>query len=213
MLRQGFQNQLADLHAKLLSMGGRIEKMMLLALDALRNGNEEAAQEVEQMEYVIDAMAAEVDALAIELIAKQQPVGQDLRRIIGAMRLSTDMERVADISVNIVEQSRLLPRPLIKPLVDIPRMVDVAASMVQDALNALINSDVDLALDVWKRDDIVDELCDRIVVELRGMMTLDGSVVPKALPLLIIAIQIERIADHATNLAESVMFIATGKKV
>lgn len=213
MLRQGFQKELADLHAKLLSMGGRIERMMLLSLDALRNGNEEAAQEVEQMEHLIDEMAAEVDAIAIELIAKQQPVGQDLRRIIGAMRLSTDMERVADISVNIVEQSRLLPRPLIKPLVDIPKMVDVAASMVQDALNALINSDVELALDVWKRDDIVDELCDRIVVELRGMMTEDGAIVPKALPLLIIAIQIERIADHATNLAESVMFIATGKKV
>jgi phosphate transport system protein len=85
--------------------------------------------------------------------------------------------------------------------------------MLQDSLNALINSDVNLAIDVWKRDDIVDELCDRIIVELRGMMTADGSIVPKALPLLIIAIQIERIADHATNLAESVMFIATGKRV
>ncbi len=213
MLRQSFQKELEGLHSQLLGMGGRIEQMLHLSLDTLRTGNEQSAIQVEEMEIVIDAMAAEIDTVAIELIAKQQPVGQDLRRIIGAMRLAVDMERVADISTNIVEQSRLLPRPLIKPLIDIPKMVDVAAGMLQDSLNALINSDVNLALDVWKRDDIVDELCERIVVELRSMMTADGSIVPKALPLLIIAIQIERIADHATNLAESVMFIATGKRV
>lgn len=213
MLRQSFQKELDDLHARLLAMGGRIEQMLHLALDALRMGNEQAANQVEEMEIMIDEMAAEIDAVAIELIAKQQPVGQDLRRIIGAMRLAVDMERVADISTNIVEQSRLLPRPLIKPLIDIPKMVDVAAGMLQDSLNALINSDVNLAIDVWKRDDVVDDLCERIVVELRAMMTADGGIVPKALPLLIIAIQIERIADHATNLAESVMFIATGKRV
>jgi len=194
-------------------MGGRIEQMLHLSLETLRTGNEQAANQVEEMEIVIDEMAAEIDAVAIELIAKQQPVGQDLRRIIGAMRLAVDMERVADISTNIVGQSRLLPRPLIKPLIDIPKMVDVASTMLQDSLNALINSDVKLAMDVWKRDDVVDELCERIVVELRGMMTADGTIVPKALPLLIIAIQIERIADHATNLAESVMFIATGKRI
>ncbi|MBT9154092.1 MAG: Phosphate-specific transport system accessory protein PhoU [Firmicutes bacterium] len=213
MLRKSFQKELDDLHARLLAMGGRIEQMLHLALDTLRTGNEQAANQVEEMEILIDEMAAEIDALAIELIAKQQPVGKDLRRIIGAMRLAVDMERVADISTNIVEQSRLLPRPLIKPLIDIPKMVDVAAGMLQDSLNALINSDVNLAIDVWKRDDVVDELCERIVVELRGMMTADGTIVPKALPLLIIAIQIERIADHATNLAESVMFIATGNRV
>jgi len=213
VLRQSFQKELADLHARLLSMGGRIEQMLHLSLETLRTGNEQAANQVEEMEIVIDEMAAEIDAVAIELIAKQQPVGQDLRRIIGAMRLAVDMERVADISTNIVGQSRLLPRPLIKPLIDIPKMVDVASTMLQDSLNALINSDVKLAMDVWKRDDVVDELCERIVVELRGMMTADGTIVPKALPLLIIAIQIERIADHATNLAESVMFIATGKRI
>jgi phosphate transport system protein len=212
MLRQSFQRELGDLHARLLAMGGRIEQMLHLALEALRSGNEQAANQVDEMEIVIDEMAAQIDAVAIELIAKQQPVGQDLRRIIGAMRLAVDMERVADISVNIVEQSRLLPRPLVKPLIDIPKMVDVTAGMLQDSLNALINSDANLAIDVWKRDDIVDELCESIIAELRGMMTADGSIVPKALPLLIIAIQIERIADHATNLAESVMFIATGKR-
>lgn len=213
MLRQSFQNDLTGLYAKLLAMGGRIEQMMGLALEALRSGSEDAANEVEKMEVVIDEMTAEVDSFAVELIAKQQPVGQDLRLIIGCMRLAIDMERVADISVNIVEQSRLLPRPLIKPLVDIPKMVDVAGSMVKDALNALVNSDVELAKDVWHRDDIVDDLCERIVVELRGMMSADGSIVPKALPLLVIAIQIERIADHATNLAESVIFINTGRKL
>lgn len=213
MLRQSFQKELSELHAKLLAMGGRIELMMGLALEALRNGNEVAAAEVEQMEIAIDEMAKDVDALAVELIAKQQPVGQDLRLIIGCMRLAIDMERIADISVNIVEQARLLPHPLIKPLVDIPKMVDVAAGMVQDALNALINSDAELAKDVWARDDIVDDLCEKIVVELRDMMTANGEVVPKALPLLIVAIQIERIADHATNLAEAVIYIATGRKI
>ncbi|KAF0194329.1 MAG: phosphate transport system protein [Bacillota bacterium] len=212
MLRQSFQKELAELHAKLLAMGGRIELMMGLALEALRNGNEAAAAEVEQMEIVIDEMAKDVDAQAVELIAKQQPVGQDLRLIIGCMRLAIDMERIADISVNIVEQARLLTHPLIKPLVDIPKMIDVAAGMVQDALNALVNSDSELAKDVWARDDIVDDLCERIVVELRNMMTANGEVVPRALPLLIVAIQIERIADHATNLAEVVIYIATGAR-
>jgi len=210
VLRQSFQKELTELHARLLAMGGRIEQMMGRALEALRTGSEEAAVEVEEMEVTIDAMAKEVDELAVELIAKQQPVGKDLRLIIGCMRLAVDMERIADISVNIVEQSRLLPRPLIKPLVDIPKMVDVATHMVQDGLNALVTSNTGLAKDVWNRDDIVDELCEKIIAELRSMMTMNGEIVPKALPLLIIAIQIERIADHATNIAESVIYIATG---
>lgn len=212
MLRQNYHKELSELHSRLFSMGGRIEQMMHYALDALRSGNESAAAEVEEMEVSIDEMAKEVDALAVELIAKQQPVGRDLRLIIGCMRLAIDLERIADISVNIVEQARLLPRPLVKPLVDIPKMIDVAASMVQDALNALINSDIALAKDVWHRDDVVDGLCERIVVELRAMMTASGDIVPKALPLLIVAIQIERIADHATNLAEVVIYIATGTR-
>lgn len=213
MLRQNFHKELTELHSRLLAMGGRIEQMMGQALETLRSGSEEVAAEVEKMELTIDAMAKEVDELAVELIAKQQPVGKDLRLIIGCMRLAVDMERIADISLNIVEQSRLLPRPLIKPLVDIPKMVDVATGMVQDGLNALVASDVELAKDVWSRDDIVDDLCDRIIVELRSMMTANGEIVPKALPLLIIAIQIERIADHATNIAEAVMYIATGRSI
>ncbi len=194
-------------------MGGRIEQMLRLALEALRSGHPEPGEAVDNMEIIIDEMAVEIDEFCIELIAKQQPVGQDLRRIIGAMRLAIDMERVADISTNIVEQSRLLQRPLLKPLVDIPKMVDVASSMLEDSLNALINSDVALANDVWHRDDIVDELCERILVELRGMMSVDASLVPKALPLLIVAIQVERIADHATNIAESVAYIVEGKRI
>ncbi|MBT9152964.1 MAG: Phosphate-specific transport system accessory protein PhoU [Firmicutes bacterium] len=213
MLRQNFQKDLAELHTKLLSMGGRIEQMLRLALEALRSGHPEPGEAVDNMEIIIDEMAVEIDEFCIELIAKQQPVGQDLRRIIGAMRLAIDMERVADISTNIVEQSRLLQRPLLKPLVDIPKMVDVASSMLEDSLNALINSDVALANDVWHRDDIVDELCERILVELRGMMSVDASLVPKALPLLIVAIQVERIADHATNIAESVAYIVEGKRI
>jgi phosphate transport system protein len=213
ILRQNFQEDLADLHAELLFMGGRIEQMLKLALEALQTGSSEAAAEVEQIEVAIDKLAVDVDALAVELIAKQQPVGQDLRRITGSMRIAVDMERVADISVNIVEQARMLPRPLIKPLVDIPRMIDVATSMFQDSLSALVSGDVDLAKDVWDRDDIVDDLCERIVVELRGMMSKDGSIVPKALPLLLVAVQIERIADHATNLAEAVIYIVTGKRI
>lgn len=213
MLRQKFQKDLEELHAQLLAMGGRAEQMLRLSLEALRTGHPEPADEVDRMELVIDEMAMEIDALCAELIAKQQPVGQDLRRIVGAIRLAIDLERVADIATNIVEQARLLPRPLIKPLVDIPKMVDLASSMLVDSLNALINSDVALANEVWHRDDLVDDLCERILVELRGMMSVDASLVPKALPLLIVAIQIERIADHATNIAETVAYIATGTKI
>jgi len=213
VLRQKFQKDLEELHAQLLSMGGRAEQMLRLSLEALRTGHPEPADEVDKMELVIDKMAVEIDALCAELIAKQQPVGQDLRRIVGAIRLAIDLERVADIATNIVEQARLLPRPLIKPLVDIPKMVDLASSMLVDSLNALINSDVALANEVWHRDDLVDDLCERILVELRGMMSVDASLVPKALPLLIVAIQIERIADHATNIAETVAYIATGTKI
>jgi len=213
VLRQKFQKDLEELHAQLLSMGGRAEQMLRLSLEALRTGHPEPADEVDKMELIIDQMAVEIDALCAELIAKQQPVGQDLRRIVGAIRLAIDLERVADIATNIVEQARLLPRPLIKPLVDIPKMVDLASSMLVDSLNALINSDVVLANEVWHRDDLVDDLCERILVELRGMMSVDASLVPKALPLLIVAIQIERIADHATNIAETVAYIATGSKI
>jgi len=213
VLRQKFQEDLAELHSKLLSMGGRAEQMLRLSLEALRTGHPEPGEEVDKIELIMDEMAVEIDALCAELIAKQQPVGQDLRRIVGAIRLAIDLERVADIATNIVEQARLLPRPLIKPLVDIPKMVDLASSMLVDSLNALINSDVALANEVWNRDDLVDDLCERILVELRGMMSVDASLVPKALPLLIVAIQIERIADHATNVAETVAYIATGTKI
>lgn len=213
MLRQSFQEDLTQLHSKLLYMGGRIEQMLKLALDALQTGDSEAVEQVEQIEVSIDKLTMEIDARAIELIAKQQPVAQDLRRIIGSMRIAIDLERVADISVNITEQAALLPRPLIKPLVDIPKMISIATSMFQDALSALINSDVELAKEVWKRDDIVDDLCTQIIDELRTMMEKNGAIVPGALPLLLVTVQIERIADHATNLAESVIYIATGKRI
>lgn len=213
MLRYSFQNELTELHTRLLFMGGRIEEMLNLSLHALRTGDVAATEEVLRIEEEIDKLAEEVDARSIELIAKQQPVGQDLRRLIGSMRMAIDMERVADINVNIVEQANLLPRPLIKPLVDIPRMIDVSASMFQDALDALVNSNCELAYLVLQRDDVVDRLCEDIVVELRDMMSRDAGKVTGALPLLVAAIQIERIADHATNIAESVIYICTGKRV
>lgn len=213
MLRFNFQNELTELHARLLFMGGRIEEMLSLSLHALRTGDCAATEEVLRIEVQVDEIAEEVDTRCIELIAKQQPVGQDLRRLIGSMRMAIDMERVADINVNIVEHASMLARPLIKPLVDIPRMIDVSTTMFQDALDALVNSNCELAYLVLERDDIVDDLCDDIIVELRDMMTNDGSIVPKALPLLLATIQIERIADHATNIAESVIYICTGKRV
>ena len=213
MLRYSFQSELIELHTRLLFMGGRIEEMLNLSLHALRTGDVAATEEVLRIEDEIDKLAEEVDARSIELIAKQQPVGQDLRRLIGSMRMAIDMERVADINVNIVEQANLLPRPLIKPLVDIPRMIDVSVSMFQDALDALVNSNCELAYLVLERDDVVDRLCEDIVVELREIMSRDASKVTGALPLLVAAIQIERIADHATNIAESVIYICTGKRV
>ncbi len=213
MLRYSFQSELIELHTRLLFMGGRIEEMLNLSLHALRTGDVAATEEVLRIEDEIDKLAEEVDARSIELIAKQQPVGQDLRRLMGSMRMAIDMERVADINVNIVEQDNLLPRPLIKPLVDIPRMIDVSASMFQDALDALVNSNCELAYLVLERDDVVDRLCEDIVVELREIMSRDASKVTGALPLLVAAIQIERIADHATNIAESVIYICTGKRV
>jgi phosphate transport system protein len=213
MLRYNFQNELTELHTRLLFMGGRIEEMLNLSLHALRTGDLAASDEVLRIEDEIDKLAEEVDARSVELIAKQQPVGQDLRRLIGSMRMAIDMERVADINVNIVEQANLLPRPLIKPLVDIPRMIDVSASMFQDALDALINSNCELAYLVLQRDDVVDKLCEDIIVELREIMIKDSNKVSGALPLFVAAIQIERIADHATNIAESVIYICNGKRV
>jgi phosphate transport system protein len=150
----------------------------------------------------------------MKLLALRQPVASDLRFITSAMKIGSDLERVGDLAVNIAEVSLdLLQHPPIKPLIDIPRMAALAQSMVKDALNAFVNRDEKLARAVCKRDDEVDSLNDQVFRELLTYMMNDPSTINRAVGLILIGRHLERIADHATNIGEDVIYLVLGKTI
>ena len=156
----------------------------------------------------------EIDDRCLRLLATQTPLAVDLRLITSAMKINADLERIGDQAVNIAESVLvLIPQPPLKPLIDIPRMATIAEKMIRDALDAFVKKDAELARDVLRRDDEVDELKDQVFRELLTYMMADPGTIQRALSLILISRNLERIADHATNIAEDVIFIAEAKDV
>lgn len=213
-LDRPFDEELKTLKEKLLEMASRAEESIALSVRGLKERREELACEVLEREPALNLLDIEVDEMTLRLLALRQPLAADLRFITAAMKIGTDLERIGDLAVNIAERTiDLLKAPQLKPLIDIPRMAALAQGMVRDALNAFVRRDDALAREVCARDDQVDELNDQIFRELLTYMIADPTTISRAVDLILVGRHLERIADHATNIGEDVIYMVLGKSI
>jgi len=209
-----FEEELDNLRNRLLEMSGLVEDSVYRSVQALIEKDEVAAQQVLQNEARINRMEIEIDELATSLLARVQPMAIDLRFITAAIKINNDLERMGDISVNIVRRTLALMRePLPKELVDIPHMASLAQSMIRNSLDAFVRKDAELARSILTSDDVIDQLRDSVYEELIGLMERDPTTVRQSINLMFIARALERLADHATNIAEDVLFLVEGVEV
>ncbi len=214
MERHHFEAELQALRHQLLTMGGLVEERVHRAVQALVHRQEEDAARVIAGDGDINELQMAIDERCLRLLATQSPLAVDLRLITSAMKINADLERIGDQAVNIAESVlTLIPQPPLKPLIDIPRMAALAEKMIRDALDAFVRRDAALARDVLRRDDEVDDLKDQVFRELLTYMMADPGTIQRALSVILISRNLERIGDHATNIAEDVVFIAEGKDV
>jgi len=213
-MERQFDEELKGLSEKLLNMAGRVEESIALSIKALKDRAEGLAQDVLEREEIINNLEIEIDESCLKLLALRQPMAGDLRFITSAMKISAELERMGDLAVNIAERSlELIKHPQLKPLIDIPRMAVMAQAMVRDSLNAFINRDEKLARSVCERDDKVDCLNDQILRELLTYMMEDPETINRAVDLILVGRHLERIADHATNIGEDVIYMVKGKTI
>ena len=209
-----FVEELEDLQKQLLEMAGMVELAIHESVLSLTERDTERAQRVLANEALINQKEIRIDALATRLLALQQPMARDLRFLTAAIKINNDLERMGDLAVNIVERAlSLISQPPVKPLIDIPQMARLAESMVHRSLDAFVKRDASLARGVLVSDDAVDDLRDAITDELVGFMQRDPSTVSRALDLILVSRNLERVADHATNIAEDVLFFVEGVDV
>jgi phosphate transport system protein len=211
MAREQFHRELQVLEQDILRMGALVEEQMARAVQSLSERNLELADQVIADDDLVDAMEMDVERRCLSLIALQQPMAGDLRTISTAWKIITDLERMADHAADIAKVTkRLAHEELVKPLVDIPRMATIAAHMVRTALNAYVERDVAMALDMIRMDDEVDHLYGQIFRDLLAIMRERPETIGQGTYLLFVANYLERIADHATNLGEWVQYMVTG---
>jgi phosphate transport system protein len=209
-----FIEELEDLQGRLLEMGTLVESAIHTSILALTERSEAEAQQVLGNEDRINHLEIEIDELAVRLLALQQPMAKDLRFLTAAIKINTDLERMGDLAVNIVERAiALMNRQPVKPLIDIPQMARTVESMVRKSLDAFVKREPELARSVLLSDDTVDRLRDSIHSELISFMQQDPDAIPQALELILVARHLERIADHATNIAEDTLFLVKGVDV
>ena len=211
-MRERFEEQLAKLHNMLIDMGSMIEKAITMAIHALVEQDEAMAKKAIAFDDEIDHMEKQIEALCLRLLLQQQPVARDLRLISSALKMITDMERIGDQAADISEIALMLIDVVyIKKLEHIPQMAETAAKMVTDSIDAFVKKDLELASAVIEYDDIVDNLFDTIKNDLIELIQADRTNGEQAIDLIMIAKYFERIGDHATNIAEWVVFSITGK--
>jgi phosphate transport system protein len=209
-----FQEELEQLKTRLLEMGGAAEEQVRLAVRGLAERDQDSIDRALLGDTPINALHIEVDSRCFTLLALYQPMAADLRTIVAAVKINTDLERVGDLAVNIAEAARrYAAHAPVKKLIDIPRMASIAQHMLRDALDAFVRRDVDLAQQVLNEDDRLDELKTQIFRELLTYMLQDPVTIEPALDLILVSRHLERIGDHATNIAEDVIFIVLAKDV
>jgi phosphate transport system protein len=211
---RAYEEELRGLRASLLKMGGLVERQIAEAIDSLVNRNTEQARETIVRDAEVNRMDVESDERCIRLLALHQPAASDLRFITTGLKITTDLERIGDNAVNICERAvELNEEPQLKPYIDIPRMAEIAQTMVKDSLDAFMRDDTGLAAEVIARDDEVDALNYQIYRELLSYMAEDAATIARATRILFVSKYLERIADHATNIAEMVVYMVKGRTI
>jgi phosphate transport system protein len=209
-----FQEQLEQLKTRLLQMGGLAEDRVRTVLNALVERDARLVDRVLAGDGPINQLHIEIDSRCFKLLALHQPMAVDLRAIVSAVKINTDLERVGDLAINIAEAVRRYMRhPPVKELIDIPRMAEIAQRMLRDALDAYVRRDLALAHAVLNEDDTLDALKTQVFRELLTYMLQDTSTIEPALDLILISRHLERIGDHATNVAEDVIFMVSARDV
>ncbi|WP_099361451.1 phosphate signaling complex protein PhoU [Fredinandcohnia onubensis] len=212
-IRATFQADLNELKEMILKLGSQAQDAVGQAIEALKNQDVDKALKIIENDTHLNILEEEINDKATLLIAQQAPVAIDLRRVIVAIKISSDLERVGDLAVNIAKSViRIGSQQLIKPIEDIPRIAEVAKKMVADSLRAYSEEDVELAKDVAKVDDEVDEAYGRLIKELLELMTQKPEYISQITQLSFICRNIERVADHSTNISESILYLIKGKR-
>ncbi len=207
-----FDEELVRLNGLVLQMGSLVEMAIKNSVQSIVERDNELARRVIDGDHQVNTLDIEIDEESIKLIALRQPKAGDLRLITTAMKITADLERMGDLAVNIAQRAiELNKEPVLKEYIDIPRMREIAQGMTRDALDAFVKRDMKLAKDVIMRDDEIDDLKHKILSELLFLMTENSSIICRAMRVTFVAQYLERIADHATNMAEMVLYLIEGK--
>ncbi|MFA5144418.1 MAG: phosphate signaling complex protein PhoU [Candidatus Omnitrophota bacterium] len=214
-MERHFDEELKGLHKDILKMAVMAQEAIFKSIEALKTRNKLQAEEVINNDDRVDKLELEIDEKCIDLIARHQPMAGDLRFIATGMKINAELERIADLAVDISQRVlELIDKPVLKPLIDIPKLSIVAQDMVRDAINAFVEKDVELAKKVVLSDPQADKLRNMVQEELiNDYMAKDPGSAPRAVLLLLIARHLERICDHTTNIAEDVIYMVGGKVV
>ncbi|MDR0266875.1 phosphate signaling complex protein PhoU [Paenibacillus sp.] len=211
--RKELDQDLEQLRSLLVKMGEHVVNALDGAVTSLKNQDSVKAQEIVQADAQLNSMEEEIMDIGSRLIVTQQPVAKDLRRILVAFKISSDLERMGDLALDVAKATlRLQGEPLIKPLIDIPQMANLVKVMVEEAITSYIDENTDLAYKMAQDDDQVDHLYSQIITELYGYIRSKPDSVSQALLLTLVGRYIERIGDHATNIGESTVYLVTGKR-
>jgi phosphate transport system protein len=209
-----FEGELQSLQELLLRMGGLVEQQIARAIESLVERDSDLAREVIRRDREVNQLDIMVDEECLKVIALHQPAAGDLRFVTTALKVNTDLERIGDMAVNICERAlELNEEPNLKPYIDIPRMAKEAAQMVHTSLDAFVRRDTDLARAVVDEDDVVDAYAHQLYRELLSYMLEEPKTITRATRILLVSKYLERIADHATNIAEMVVFMVDGKMI
>ncbi|MCK9594855.1 MAG: phosphate signaling complex protein PhoU [Candidatus Omnitrophica bacterium] len=214
-MERHFDQELMELNKEILRMGAFAEEAICKSIEALSSRDKDLVSEVIDNDANVDKLELEIDEKCVDLIALYQPMAKDLRFITTGMKINTELERIADIAVDIAQRTlELVDKPLLKPLVDIPKLAVVAQNMVKMAIDSFVNGDSELAKKVLSSDSEANRLRDLIQSELiTDYLVKDGTTAPRAVQLLLIARFLERICDHATNIAEDVIYMVQAEVV
>lgn len=213
-MERHFDEELIELKQRLLRMADEAQRMIRLSVDSLKERDESKALKTLEIEAVVNRYEIEIEEETLRLLALRQPIARDLRLLTAILKIITDLERVADQAVNIAEKAQFLLRePPLKLFIDIPNMAELAQKMIKQSIDALVHHDPALAQAVCRADDQVDKLNDQIFRELLTYMMENPRSITRAVDLILVARNLERIADHATNIAEDVIFIEEGRNI
>lgn len=211
--RKSFDRELNELRDLLLQMAEHVNKALVDSITSLKTSDQGLAQKVVSEDVELNAMEERIMDIGTKLIITQQPVAKDLRRIIVAFKISSDLERMGDLALDVAKVTmRLEGQNLIKPLIDIPQMADIVKVMIDESIQSYLEENSDLAYQMAKRDDGVDQLYSRIITDLYGYMADHPQDASQVMLLMLVGRYIERIGDHATNIGESTVYLVTGKR-